>query len=234
MPSFCSSNCCRCNVAGGTPHITFFTDATISTLWTRSGLFFLLLQQQFCVSRYIPETVIHATKVLTLCFKLDLLNWNFWPFRRNMADSTEPSNVLFSVLEPGRILRNSINHTCIIWRWSVGICDVWLHSLLPAPWTTIHRPSKTSQGEDLMPLIKKSWISQLLHGNVHKVLIPWNFAWYAEVSPQPSLQNPRHGLRHYLIALGRCLWDIASIHDTWEEELTHIAQFLAWAILGDL
>jgi len=41
-------------------------DATISTPWTRSGLFFLLLQQQFCVSRYSPETVIHATEVLTL------------------------------------------------------------------------------------------------------------------------------------------------------------------------
>ena len=81
---------------------------------------------------------------------------------------------------------------------------------------------------------KKSWISHLLHGNVHKVLIPWNFAWYAEVSLQPSLQNPRHGLWHYLIALGRCLWDIASIHDTWEEELTHITQFLAWKNLGDL
>lgn len=93
MSSICSSNCCRCNVAGGTPHITFFTDATISTLWTRSGLFFLLLQQQFCVSRYIPETVVHATEVLTLCFKLDFLNWNFWPFRRNMTDSTESSNV---------------------------------------------------------------------------------------------------------------------------------------------
>jgi hypothetical protein len=95
MPSFCSSNCCRCNVAGGTPHITFFMDATISTLWTRSGLFFLLLQQQFCVSRYSPETVVHATKVLTLCFKLDWSNWNFWPFRRNMADSTEPSMFCF-------------------------------------------------------------------------------------------------------------------------------------------
>ena len=136
--------------AGQTLHITFFTDATISTQWTRSGLYFLLLQQRFCVSRYGLETVIHATKVLTLNIEFDLMNWNFWPFKINMTNWTELSVILFSVLEPCCVLCNSIYHSCIVCGWSTGICDVWLHSLLPAPWTTIQRPSETSQGEGII------------------------------------------------------------------------------------
>jgi hypothetical protein len=58
MSSFCWSNFCQCTVAGQTLHITFFMGATISTLWIHSGLYFLLLQQQFCVSRYDPESKI--------------------------------------------------------------------------------------------------------------------------------------------------------------------------------
>lgn len=82
--------------------------------------------------------------------------------------------------------------------------------------------------------LKRQEFSQVLRANVHKVLTPFDLCLiYAEVSPQPSLQNPGQGLRHHLIALGRCLWDIASIHDVWEE-LTHVTQFLAWEILGDL
>lgn len=134
------------------------------------------------------QTGLVELELLAIQKKYGRFNWTF--------------NVLFSVLESGRILRNSINHTCIIWRWSVGICDVWLHSLLPAPWATIHRPSKTSQGEDLMPLIKSHELASC------SMEMSTRF-WFLETLPDMQRYHLSHHFRIQDMGFGitSSLWD---------------------------
>ena len=50
------------------------------------------------------------------------------------------------VLEPDQAIFNSVHHSWLVWRWPVGLCDLWLHTLLLASWSAIIRSCKISQG----------------------------------------------------------------------------------------
>ena len=172
--------------AGQTLHITFFTDATISTQWTRSGLYFLLLQQRFCVSRYGLETVIHATKVQTLNIELDLMNWNFWPFKINMTNWTELSVILF--FSSGTLLHSLQLHLPLLHCLRVVYWDMWCMIALTTTCTMDNHP-KTQQNVSRWGHNKyhlHSWFIQLFYWKAHWF---WFFSTslYAAVSPQSPL-----------------------------------------------
>jgi hypothetical protein len=75
------------------------------------------------------------------------------------------------VLESSQALYHYVYHSWCVWRWPVGLCDLWLHTLLPASCPSLIRSSKTSEGAYfILKLIKTLHIFLCAYIHVHSAL----------------------------------------------------------------
>lgn len=109
-----------------------------------------------------------------------------------------------------------------VWRRPVGLCDVWLHTLLSASWAAVIWSRKTPQGAysisiDAYQTAASHW------PYAYNFLV--SAACTSEIPSEPSLQNPKQGVRNNIDAVGSCVWYIALDENHWQEELLTCAAF---------
>lgn len=66
------------------------------------------------------------------------------------------SYLVLSVLESNKALLYPVDHSWRVWRWPAGLCDLWLHTLLPASWSAIIWSRKTTQEIPSEPPLQNS------------------------------------------------------------------------------
>jgi len=90
-------------------------------------------------------------------------------------------NLSWPVLEHGQVVFYSFNYSCSFWRWFTGLCDIRLHSLLPAPWSARKWCTKKSQGKSSTASICLSFFNYQSYNLLESLLII-NSKWLQSAS----------------------------------------------------
>lgn len=137
-------------------------------------------------------------------FQLDIDNFNaffFW--------------TVHIVLEHDQAIFDPVYNSWSVWRWPVGLRDLWLHTLLPASWPAIIRSCKVSQGSFFI-VITEAYPAPLICVMFHSHC---PLLCTSEVPSQPSLQNSNKGLWNNFDPVGSRIWHAAFYENCRQEHL---------------